>query len=117
MNINKKAIVTFLVAAIAVCSFTGCGGGGGSGGGSVNIFATTMVNEGSIVANGGTRGNATRSGGEKVNGGAGGNGTVTFMEIEIANFGNTYRANSNFFQNSNPQEIFDYTTLQKLLEG
>lgn len=51
-------------------------GGGGSGGGSINLFYSNTINEGLIEAYGGQGGVGSR-----VNGGSGGNGSITITKI------------------------------------
>ena len=69
--------------------YKGAVGGGGSGGGSINVFYRTLSNIGTITANGGAGGdvqNCIDGNMGCINGGAGGNGTVTLGNVSSGNF-------------------------------
>ena len=76
--------------------------GGGSGGGSINIFASSIYNNGIIEAIGGA---AVRYGGAK-----GGDGCVTITQIPINNI-KINIVNSNIYKDSYYQEHFDFNKL------
>lgn len=64
---------------------TNSGGGGGGGGGILNIFAKTVINSGTIQANGGNGGTPTA--GNCGGGGGGGSGQVTITTLSYTNTG------------------------------
>lgn len=92
-------------------SYRGAVGGGGSGGGSINIFYNKAKNLGDITANGGAGGDVSKCTNNNMgihNGGAGGNGSVTainvmpelnYSEKEITiQVGDTYEIDKNEIQ-------------------